>query len=96
MIEDGSGTGFTPRCRYVRATLAAGFLALLGAVPAVACPVCDTGTGEQVRQGIFDERFGLNLALTLAPFPIFLAVAALLYYGFPAGRRRGTPPSGDR
>jgi hypothetical protein len=62
-------------------------LALLGAAPITACPLCDTGTGRQVRAGIFDGSFAHNLVVTLLPFPVFLAIAAALYYGFP--RRKG-------
>jgi len=31
------------------------------ASPSMACPVCDTGTGEQVRAGILNEKFGSTL-----------------------------------
>lgn len=58
---------------------------------AQACPVCDTGTGRQVRAGLFGPDFGRNLLATAAPFPVFLGVAALTYYGpprLPSLRRR--------
>ena len=51
-----------------------------------ACPFCDTETGAQVRAGLFDGRFLENLALVLAPFPVFGAVVAWVYFGRP-GRR---------
>lgn len=54
--------------------------------PAAACPVCNSGTGQQVRQGIFDGRFGYHLLVVLLPFPIFLGVALALYYGLPKRR----------
>ena len=48
-----------------------------------ACPVCDTGTGEQVRAGIFDAEFGRTLVAVLLPFPILLAVVATIHFGLP-------------
>ena len=65
---------------------------LLLALPADACPVCDTRTGQAVRQGIFDDRFGVNVLLTLLPFPVFLAIVAALYRAIPA--RPPEPPEG--
>lgn len=59
---------------------------MLSASIAGACPVCHTPTGQQVRAGIFNERFGENLLLTLAPFPVLAAAVAALHYG---GRSRG-------
>lgn len=47
--------------------------------PLFACPVCDTDTGKEVRAGIFDKDFSKNIVLTLLPFPIFFAIAALIY-----------------
>jgi hypothetical protein len=64
-----------------------------------ACPVCDTGTGEQVRAGILDENFGSTLLTVLLPFPIVLGVVAMIHFGLPrpgcaraarAGRRLHT------
>lgn len=51
-------------------------LMLLAAVPASACPVCNTGTGEQVRTGIFNAAFVPTLVELLAPLPV-LAVCLL-------------------
>lgn len=50
---------------------------------AFACPLCNTGTGQQVRAGLFDGHFGSNLLLVLLPFPIFIGIALLLYFGPP-------------
>jgi hypothetical protein len=58
---------------------------LLSAGTALACPVCDTATGEAVRAGILDD-FALTLLATLAPFPILLAVVAGLHRGWPSRR----------
>ncbi len=62
---------------------------LAAALSARACPVCDTGTGRAVRAGVFGADFGRNLLVTALPFPIFLGITALLYYGPPSVRRRG-------
>jgi uncharacterized membrane protein YqaE (UPF0057 family) len=54
---------------------------------AVACPICHTDLGGQVRSGIFGADFWTNLLLVLLPFPVFLLLAAALHYGF----RRDAP-----
>ncbi len=59
----------------------------------VACPVCDTGTGEQVRAGILNEKFGSTLVTVLLPFPILLAVVAVIHFGWP---RPGAPEQSDQ
>jgi hypothetical protein len=59
---------------------------LLGfAATALACPVCDSGTGEAVRAGILAD-FGTHLLVTVAPFPVLVAVVALLHWGWPPWR----------
>ena len=60
-----------------------------------ACTLCHTPTGEQVRAGIFNESFGSNLLLTLAPFPVLAAIVLALHFGdrFRAGQR---PPISTR
>ena len=50
---------------------------------AFACVVCDSKTGHQLRRGILDGHFLTNLTALAAPFPVFLAIAALLYFRFP-------------
>ena len=45
-----------------------------------ACPICDSPTGQQVRAGIFDGRFGLTWLEVVAPFPILLAILAALHW----------------
>ena len=57
---------------------------------ALACPVCDTGTGEQVRAGILDGNFGRTLLGVVLPFPILLGVVALIHFGLPWQRPTGT------
>lgn len=52
-----------------------------------ACTVCESETGRQVRSGIFGGDFGQDLFLTLLPFPVLLAIVALIHFGFPWPRR---------
>ena len=63
---------------------------LAAASTAIACPVCDTDTGQQVRAGILDENFGSTLVTVLLPFPILLGVVAMIHFGWPLSR----PPKG--
>lgn len=55
--------------------------------PATACPLCESETGRQVREGIFDDDFGNKVVLTLIPFPVLIGVVALIYFGPPDLRR---------
>lgn len=75
---------------------AAAFAGVLAwASSALACPLCKSETGRQVRAGIFDADFGYNLLLTLLPFIVLLAVVALIHFGVPWGRVKpaaGTQP----
>jgi hypothetical protein len=60
---------------------------------ALACPFCESETGQQVRAGILNADFCGNLLLTLLPFPVFLAIIALIHFGLPWPRtvsRQGT------
>jgi hypothetical protein len=59
-----------------------------GAGPIRACPVCGGETGKEVRAGLFDENFGFHVVATLLPFPVFLGIAACMYYGPPKRRPR--------
>jgi hypothetical protein len=43
----------------------------------LACPVCDTETGKQVREGIFGKDFYKNVLVTVAPFPVVLGLIAV-------------------
>ena len=63
---------------------------------ASACPNCDTGTGEQVRAGLFDADFGRTLVAVLLPFPILLAVVAIIHFGIPVRPRPIHPPRQER
>ncbi len=56
---------------------------IAGAAVARACTVCDSAAGHAVRSGIFDGHFLWLAARLLAPFPVFAAAAAGLYFGLP-------------
>ena len=53
----------------------------------LACTVCDSESGMQVRTAIFGDDFFVTLASVAAPFPI-LAVGLAVYYFAPARRQR--------
>lgn len=54
-------------------------LALLAA-SSLACPLCHTETGQQVRAGILNGDFTSNLLVTVAPFPVFALIVGWIYY----------------
>jgi hypothetical protein len=67
---------------------AAAFAVLFGVLlvsvsATMACPVCHTETGKKVRAGIFSDEFVSNAAMTLLPFPVLIAAAALIHFGPP-------------
>ena len=54
-----------------------------------ACPVCDTGTGREVRAELVDENLGVSVLATVAPFAVVLGVVAAVHFGPPrVGRRQ--------
>jgi hypothetical protein len=57
----------------------------LSALPAtlLACPICSTETGQQVRAGIFDENFWGTLVAVVSPFPVLLLGIAAYHFGLP-------------
>jgi hypothetical protein len=75
-------------------------LLLLAAGTVGGCPVCESGTGQQVRAGIIDDDLGLNLLATLLPFSVVLGVVAAIHFGPPwrkqGNRTRGRRDGGDR
>lgn len=73
--------------RSASATLCLVCTLLLLAAPASACPVCDSGTGEAVREGI-GQSIGIGLLATLTPIALLLGVVAMVHLGWPGGRRR--------
>lgn len=50
---------------------------------AVACTVCGSDTGRQVRAGIFDGHFGETALTVLSPFAVFAVVGLACYFGMP-------------
>ena len=70
----------------VRLTSSLAVALLLIAAPALGCPICNTGTGDEVRAGIFDGNFAYNLFATLLPFPLLVGIVAFIHFGGP--RRR--------
>lgn len=50
---------------------------------ALGCPFCagDASGSNPVRDGIFNSDFWYRAAATLAPFPVFAAVIAFIYFG---------------
>lgn len=75
-----------------RITLPSFFLAALALPsPALPCPVCNTGTGSQVRAGIADQDLARNTLAVVAPFAVTGGVAAAIHFtGRRGGNRRGT------
>jgi len=69
--------------RISRLVARGSFTAVLFSDYLLACPLCHTQTGRQVRAGIFDAHFSGNLLCTLIPFPLFLCIVAVIYYRFP-------------
>jgi hypothetical protein len=59
---------------------------LLSGRDVAACPTCNQSTREAVNAAIFNEAFGHNLAVAAAPFFVFGAISAWLYFG---DRERG-------
>lgn len=62
-------------------TIVATHVFVLCSSTASACPFCDSQTAEQVRAAIFNEDFVYHLAAAFAPFPVFLGILALIYFG---------------
>lgn len=86
--------------RRLRGCAFAGFTAAAFALapPAFACPICDSGTGEQVRAGILGEGLAAGLLATLLPFALTAGVVAVVHFGGGSGadaRTSGRPDDGD-
>lgn len=47
---------------------------------AVACPLCNTETGKQVRDGIFGNDFWTTPLIVASPFPILLLATAAYHF----------------
>lgn len=48
------------------------------AASASGCPLCDSGTGADVRAGIFNASFLVTLVEVLAPFAVLAMVLRIL------------------
>jgi hypothetical protein len=59
-------------------------------VVARACPVCDSDTGRQVRDGIFDGNIALHAIAVALPVAAVAGAAGIIHFG---GRR---PPTARR
>ncbi|HSH40282.1 MAG TPA: hypothetical protein VK993_16030 [Chthoniobacterales bacterium] len=46
----------------------------------LACTVCDSQTGRQVRDGIFGENFWSTLLAVVSPFPVLLVTIATIQW----------------
>jgi hypothetical protein len=68
-------------------------VALLFALPASACPICDSPAGGQVRAGIAGDGIATGVLATLLPFAVTAGVVAVIHFGGPSRRR---PGDGDR
>lgn len=53
---------------------------LLAPASAVACPWCGSAISEQVRAEILGGDFAANLAVAALPFPVLLAIVAIVYF----------------
>jgi hypothetical protein len=67
--------------KRLRAAVAVLWLSWFSAATGQSCTVCDTPTGMQVREGIFNESFWRHVAVTLAPFPVFALAVAWIFCG---------------
>ena len=82
-----------PRFTTLRARRAVGAAAVVVVsaavgVPAAACPVCDTGTGDAVREGI-REDLAVSVAATVLPFALAGGVIMAVHVGLSPARRKG-------
>ena len=72
----------------MRSRIVTAFTAMATAPATWACPVCDGGTGEQVRAGLADANLPLNLLAVALPFAVAAAVTALIHFGFPNMKKK--------
>ena len=55
----------------------------LNVVPAWACPLCHSPTGEKVRDGIFNSQFPITLVSMALPFVVIAGVVAVIHHSSP-------------
>jgi hypothetical protein len=70
---------------HIHQALATGVVVNAFSRAALACTVCYSDTGKQVRAGIFGPDFGFNLLVTVIPFLILLAITTIIYFSVPGG-----------
>jgi hypothetical protein len=61
-------------------------LSLFMTTISLACPLCKTNTGAEVRAAIFNHHFLLNLFTLFLPFIFFILIALVIYVGLPGDR----------
>lgn len=54
----------------------------------LACPLCTTETGAEVRAMLLGADFFINLAFICLPFIFFILIAVVIYYGLPSNRHK--------
>ena len=79
--------------RFCTAVWASVAIILTAPVAVLACPICSSPTGQQVRKGIFGDDFWGTLLVVVSPFPVLLLCIAAYYYGLP---KFGGRPSRQR
>ena len=42
--------------------------------------MCESETGQEVRDGLFDGQFTRNLAAVLLPFPVLIGIVAAIHF----------------
>ena len=70
---------------------AAAAIAILTSTSASACPLCQSDTGQRVREGIFDNEFGGTLLAMVLPFLVISLVVGMIHGGPP--QRSSLPPN---
>jgi hypothetical protein len=93
-VSGANAEGCINRTRWLVRFSAAAVAVLVWGASALACPVCESETGQKVRAGIFSEDFESNVVLTLLPFPVLAGLVALIYYGFPNPKAWPEPARG--
>jgi hypothetical protein len=73
--------------KFMKKTVATALL-VFAVTPLLACPVCNSETGQAVRAGIFDENFTTNLFLLIAPTAAVVGLLPLLWRILPEQRER--------
>lgn len=69
---------------------------MLAAPVAMACPLCDSETGQNVCATIMGPDFFTNLLQMILPFFIFAAIAIAIHYGLPFRKRAAASPESQR